>query len=191
MSDPVVFGFCFSFCHFFWSFFPWLVNLLFSPLAICVRFCDTSIMHFRVFTITFVLKRKGAQGWVSWKVYYFESWLLLYSTWRWVLCSEYTDTDYPAHTSVASNTVQACCHLHFVDFMYLWCRRESHGFKTKPNKTKQKVPLRTSNPMSNPTHLTRKQGETWKGKTQFIKSRRFIRHQRWRIFSIYYAEFSG
>ena len=35
---------------------------------------------------------------------------------------------------------------------------------SKQNQTKQKVPLRTSNPTSNPMHLTRRQGETWKGK---------------------------
>ena len=36
--------FLFLFFHFaiFWSFFPWLVFLLFSLLAIHVRFCDTS-----------------------------------------------------------------------------------------------------------------------------------------------------
>ena len=69
MSDPVVFGF--SFFHLFWSFFPWSVFLLFSPLAIHVRFCDTSIC-LSGFSLLLVLKRKGAQGWLGsecWRVY--------------------------------------------------------------------------------------------------------------------------
>ena len=40
---------------------------------------------------------------------------------------------------------------------------------SKQNQTKQKVPLRTSNPMSNPMQLLRKQGETWKGKQSLSK----------------------